>query len=130
MAYEASQPLKLTLSAAADLSAKQYYFVKLTNTGLVDVCAAVTDRPVGVLQNKPKAGQAAEITVIGVTKVSSDTGITAGAAIGTSIDGQATTKTIGTDTTHFIAGQMLTTTGGGDVIGTALINCAAPARAA
>ena len=130
MAYQASQPLKLSLVAGADLSGKQYYFVKLNASGEAVVCDAVTDRPVGVLQNKPIAGRTAEITVIGVTKVSSDAGITAGAAIGTSVDGQAVTKTIGTDTTNFVVGQMLTTTGAADVIGTAIVNCAAPTRAA
>lgn len=130
MAYELSQPLKITLEAAADLSAKQYYFVKITSGGKADVCAAATDRPVGVLQNKPTAGNTAEIVVSGVTKVSSDAGLTAGNLIGTSGDGQADAKTPGTDTTEYVVGQMLTTTGGANVIGTAVINCASPARGA
>lgn len=130
MAFQASQPLKLSLAAGENLSGKQYFFVKLNASGEAVACAALTDRPVGVLQNKPIAGQQAEITVIGVTKVSSDAAITAGAAIGTSADGQAVTKIIGTDVTHFVVGQMLITTGAANVIGTAVVNCAAPTRAA
>ncbi len=130
MAYKASQPLKITLTASADLSTKQYYFVKVDGSGTCTVCAAATDKPVGVLQNKPTAGQAAEITVIGVTKVSSDAGLTAGNLIGTSGDGQADAKTPGTDTTEYIVGQMLTTTGAAGVIGTAVVNCASPTRGA
>lgn len=130
MAYKASQPLKITLTASADLSGKQYYFVKVSGSGTVDVCSGATDKPVGVLQNKPVSGQAAEIVVIGVTKVSSDAGLTAGNLIGTSADGQADAKTPGTDTTEYIVGQMLTTTGAAGVIGTALVNCASPVRGA
>lgn len=130
MAYEASQPLKITLEAAADLSAKQYYFVKVDSNGKAAVCAALTDVPVGVLQNKPTSGQAAEIVVVGVSKVSSDAGLNEGDLIGPSADGQADARVIGTDTTHYVGGQMLTATGGAGVIGTAIINCAAPARAA
>ena len=130
MAYEYGSALKISLVAGADLSTSQYYFVKLNSSGQAVVCAALTDTPIGVLQNKPVSGAIAEITVIGVSKVNSDTGITAGAVIGTAADGQATTKTVGTNTTHYIAGQMLTTTGAAGVIGTAVINCAAPARAA
>ena len=38
MAYKGSQPFKITLEAGADLSAKQYYFVKLDATGKAVVC--------------------------------------------------------------------------------------------
>lgn len=130
MAYQAAQPLKITLEAAADLSAKQYYFVKVDSNGKADVCSAVTDVPVGVLQNKPTAGFAAEIVTVGVSKVSSDAALTEGMLIGTSADGQAGQKVPGTNTTHYIVGQMLTETGAANVLGTALINCASPSRAA
>ena len=130
MAYKASQPLKLTLTASADLSAKQFYFVKIDGAGTCDVCSGATDKPVGVLQNKPTSGQAAEIVVLGVTKISSDAALTAGNLIGTSADGQADAKTPGTDTTEYIVGQMVTTTGTAGVIGTAIVNCASPVRGA
>lgn len=130
MAIEYGHALKISLEAAASLATQQYYFVKLDSNGKAAAITALTDTPIGVLQNKPAAGGVAEIVVIGVSKVSSDTGITAGALIGVSADGQATTKTPGTNTTHYLAGQMLTTTGGAAVIGSAVINCAAPARAA
>lgn len=131
MAYKGSQPFKISLEAGADLSAKQFYFVKVdSSTGKAVVCDAATDRPVGVLQNTPTSGQAAEIVVAGLTKVSSNAGLTAGNLIGTSSDGQADAKTPGTDTTEYVVGQMLTTTGAADVIGSALVNCANPHRAA
>ena len=130
MAYEASQPLKLSLSAGADLSTKQYYFVKLDASGNAVVCAAATDIPVGILQNEPTSGQAAEIVVVGVSKVSSDAGLAIGAQIGTSSDGQADAKTVGTDTTEYVVGRVLTATSNAAEIATVVVNCAAPHRAA
>lgn len=130
MAYKGSQPFKITLEAGADLSSKQYYFVKLDNAGKAVVCSGATDIPVGVLQNNPTSGQAAEIVVVGLTKVSSDAGLTIGALIGTSADGQADAKTMGTDSTEYVVGTVLTTTGAAGVIGSVLVNCANPHRAA
>lgn len=129
MAYFASQPLKLTMSAGADLSAKQFYFVKISAANTVVVCSAATDKPIGVLQNAPVSGASAEIVVVGVTKINADAALSAGNLIGTSGDGQADAKTPGTDTTEYTVGQMLTATGAAGVIGTAVINCAAPSRA-
>lgn len=130
MAYEASQPLKISLSAGADLSTKQYYFVKLDGSGNAVVCDGATDVPVGVLQNKPTSGQSAEIVVVGVSKVNTDAGLSIGNLIGTSGDGQADAKTPGTDTSEYVVGRMLTATGAAAQLGTALINCANPHRAA
>ena len=130
MAYEGVQ-IKLTgLTASADLSAKQYYFVKVSGNNTVTVCAAATDKPVGVLQNTPISGAEAEVCVIGITKVSSDAALTAGNLIGTSADGQADAKTPGTDTTEYTVGMVLYGSGAAAGIATAVINCAAPCRAA
>jgi hypothetical protein len=84
MAYKGSQPFKITLEAGADLSAKQYYFVKLDATGKAVVCSGVTDKPVGVLQNDPTSGQAAEVVVAGLTKVSTNAALAIADLIGTS----------------------------------------------
>ena len=130
MAYKGSQPFKISLEAGADLSAKQYHFVKLDANGKAVVCSAATDKPVGVLQNNPTSGQAAEIVVVGLTKVSSDAALAIGDLIGTSGDGQADAKTPGTDTTQFVVGTVLTTTSAASVIGSVLVNCANPHRAA
>ena len=116
--------------AAGDLSTKQFYFVKLSAAHTVTVCAAATDKPIGVLQNKPNAaGQEAEVCVFGWTKVSSDGSVSAGHLIGTSGDGQGDSKTPGTDTTEYICGQALTAgTTAGDIF-EAFINCANIGRA-
>lgn len=129
MAYKGSQPLKISLEAGEDLSAKQYYFVKLDTNGKAVVCTGATDKPVGVLQNNPTSGQAAEIVVVGLTKISSNAALAIGDLIGTSADGQADPKTPGTDTTEYVVGMVLTTTGAASVIGSVLVNCANPHRA-
>lgn len=130
MATEGAQPLKTSAIAGADLSAKQYHFVKLSADNTVIVCAAATDLPCGVLQNTPVSGDAAEVTVIGETKLSGDADLDAGQLIGTSADGQADRKIPGTDPTEYIAGQVKVgnTVAGGLI--TAFVNCASPARAA
>lgn len=127
------QPLfNLTgLKAGADLSSKQFYFVKLSAEGTVVVCSGATDIPIGVLQNKPESGQDAQVMCIGVSKVSADAALSVGNLVGTSADGQADAKTVGTDTTEYVCGRVLTaTTGASGQIATVALNCLAPHRAA
>lgn len=130
MAYKGSQPFKITLEAGADLSSSQYNFVKLDSSGDAVECSAVTDKPVGVLQNKPTAGQAAEIVVVGLTKVSTNAALAIGDLVGTSSDGQAAAYVAGTDTTKYVVGTVLVTSGGADEITSILVNCANPHRGA
>lgn len=108
MAYETGGTDVGTMTASADLSSKQYYFVKMSGDNTVTVCAAVTDKPIGVLQNKPESGESAVVRVAGVSKVSADATLAAGNVIGTSADGQAQPVAAGTETTVFNCGQALT----------------------
>ena len=115
MASADPRVFQVTLTAGADLSAKQHLFVKLDSNGAVVPCAGITDIPVGVLQNNPASGQAASVLVIGVTKLQSNGSVTIAP---------------GTDTTVYAVGRALTAgTTAGDVF-TALIDCASPSRAA
>jgi len=104
MAYEAAQVKVGQFTASADLSAKQYHFVKMSGNDTVTVCAAITDVPVGVLQNAPASGGAAEVALLGVTKVVADGTLAAGNLIGTSADGQADAIAAGTDTMVYLMG--------------------------
>jgi len=130
MAYKGSQPFKITLEAGADLSSSQYNFVKLNSSGKAVECSAVTDKPVGVLQNNPTSGQAAEIVVVGLTKVSTNAALAIGDLVGTSSDGQAAAYVAGTDTTKYVVGQAMVTSGGADEITTIMVNCASLHRGA
>ena len=135
MALEGSQPLKDTREAAADLSANQYCFVKLDTNGRVAAIAANTDVPYGVLQNKPNAlGKAAEVVIIGITKILVDTGVTAdegsliGPGVAGTVKGAARINVPGTDTTKYAVGSFRSAGAAGTVV-TAVVNCASPSRA-
>ena len=123
--------ITMSFDAGADLSTKQYYFVKLNSSGQVVVCAAVTDVPIGVLQNKPSVvGEAATVCILGRTKVSADEALVAGNEIGVSADGQAQVLVVGTETTVRVLGQVTGAAGAAGRLGSAVINCIAPGRAA
>ena len=131
MAYEISNnSLKITLPAGADLSAKQYYFVKVNSSGNAVLCAAATDAPIGVLQNAPISGAEASVLVVGGTKLVAGAAIAAGIKIGTDSAGKADAKVAGTDTTEYTVGQVLLASGADLDVLTAVINCASPNRAA
>ena len=98
MAYESPSITLGTLTAAADLSAKQYHFVKLASATTVNVCTATTDRAIGILQNNPTSGQQAVIQIFGISKVVADGTIAFNNVIGTSADSQADAIVPGTDT--------------------------------
>lgn len=98
MAYESPGIDLGTLTAAADLSGKQYYFVKLASATTVNVCTATTDRAIGILQNDPTSGQSAVVRIFGISKVVADGTIAFNNVIGTSADSQADAIVPGTDT--------------------------------
>ena len=87
MAYEAAQIKVGQFTASADLSAKQYHFVKMSGNNTVTVCAAITDLPIGILQNAPSSGGVAEVALFGISKVKADGTLAAGNVIGTSVQG-------------------------------------------
>lgn len=110
MAFEGPMTLIPGLISGSDLTAagNQYKFVKLsTSVDLtVVLCAATTDKPIGILQNTPNTGEAAVVASGGISKVQGDADLTVGGSVGTSADGQAATYTA-TDTTKYIVGQVL-----------------------
>lgn len=91
---------KLTLPADGDYSAeaRQYTIVKLgsdSEGATIEQATAASDIILGVLQNRPNTGQAAEVMVTGISflKVDSSTDIAIGDAI------TATTGGVGVKTT-------------------------------
>lgn len=131
MAYEiAGYALRITLVAGADLSAKQYHFVKINTDGLAVLCDAATDKPIGVLQNNPKSGQEGSVVVVGGTKIVASASLDEGTLIGTTNASKAGAKTPGTDTTNYVVGTVILAAGADNQIATAVVNCANPHRAA
>lgn len=124
MAWEVPGLMLPGFTASADLSAKQYYAVKVSGAGTVTVCAAVTDVPIGILQNAPTSGKAAEVMISGISKVNSDAALSRGNLIGTAADGQLAAYTAGTDTTKYIVGQVIEASANAAELATAVINFA------
>lgn len=120
---------------AGDLSSYQYYFVTYSTaasdgSAVVVVCTAETDKPYGVLQDKPDAsGKKCRVRRFGETLVSSDEVLAINDCIGTQDDGQAQVLAIGTDTTVYMAGTVTRASGAANGYARALINCVNPPRA-
>ena len=81
MAFRREQPCNYPAKAETDLSAKQFHAVELSGNSQVDVTDDEVDVIAGILQNKPVAGQWANICPLGITKVRAGIAITAGSKI-------------------------------------------------
>lgn len=89
MAFD-GQVVKLTgLKAGADLTTKQFFFVKFDGSGDIILATALGEQIVAVLQNKPNTGEAAELVSLGQTKVEFGATLAAGAVVATSAGGAA-----------------------------------------
>tara|TARA_Y100000310_G_C20399947_1_gene676917 strand:+ start:410 stop:802 length:393 start_codon:yes stop_codon:yes gene_type:complete len=120
--------LSITKEAGEDLSSFQFMAVTLESDDQLDAHDAVTDVPFGVLQNKPDtAGKAAEIMVVGRTKVEFGETVAVGNLIRFGANSKAYIFAVDTDVTAYCAGVC---TEGGDSgeVGEALINCINPFR--
>lgn len=92
------------LKAGADLSAdaNQFKAVKLDASGDVILCSVAGETVFGVLYNKPKLGEAAEVVVSGSPKLQADAAINENDLLGTSIDGQFAVITPGLGVTDYV----------------------------
>jgi len=97
--------------AAADLSAKQFFCVKFTSTG---VNLAGTGEAIdGILQDKPVSGQPADVMVTGVSKIVASAALAKGALVSCDAAGKAKAAA----TTEYIIGRLLEASGAdGDVV--------------
>jgi hypothetical protein len=130
MAYEISNySVKVTLVAGADLSSKQYTFVKLDSSGQAVAAAAATDIPIGVLQNAPTSGQEAEVLISGGSKLVLGGTVAAAGVVSTSSAGAGVAIVHGTDTTKFALGQAITGGASGEIV-TVVVSCGNAGRAA
>lgn len=124
MAYQYDgTAIVITQIATASLAANQYEMVMVDTNfdSQVVVCGATTDTPLGVLLNKPGAGEAASIMCAGVTKVSTGAALANGALLGVDATGRVVTQAPAAANPVF--GQALTTSNGAGEIITAAINC-------
>lgn len=109
MAFEIPGPA-FSLEAAADLSGKQFFLVKIDTSG--NAALAGNGDLSMPLQNKPLAGQAAELVDRGISKVSVGAAVTAGDLLASDVNGQAVLATTG----EFIVGTAVLTAAGANEI--------------
>jgi hypothetical protein len=83
-----------TLVAGADLSAKQFHFVK-TDAAMKAVVAGAGEEAFGVLIVQGTAGKAVTVTVMGKTMVECGATVAIGAAVSANAAGEAITSTVG-----------------------------------
>lgn len=76
-------------------SSGQFLAVQLVAARSIDKMTAATQVPYGILQNKPKTGQAAEVAIAGICKAMSSDTIVAGAAVMATTDGTLINRTTG-----------------------------------
>ena len=89
-----SNGIDISRVAGADLSASQYLAVKLNSSGQV-VVAGAGEAAIGILQNKPGAGQAATVRVGGASKAKAGGTIAAGADVAANSSGAIVVATAG-----------------------------------
>ena len=121
-----------TFTAGADLSAKQFFFVKQSGTTVV-LCSAVTDFPLGILLNNPVSGEQAEVGVVGNFKLSTGAGgaLAVGNLVGTDTAGQGAAYVNGTDTTKYLVGRVIQASSATQgSLASVLIDCISPNRGA
>ena len=117
MAYETSQAVKATFVAAMDLTDAQYKFVEFSPMGDGVGVSSNAGLAIGVLQNAPKAGQEAEVVLVGITKVKADAGaIFAGQPVTITAAGAiAGAAGLPSGTNGFILGKALTSAAIGEI---------------
>lgn len=77
----------ITLVAGADLSAKQFYGVKVNSSGQA-VLAALGEMCIGILQNKPASGEPATVAIAGKSKAIFGASTAIGLAVKTDANGK------------------------------------------
>jgi hypothetical protein len=95
-------------TASADLSGKQYCFARQSGTaGQLNVTSLATQKPIGVIQNKPTTGQPVDLMVTGVSKMVAGAAVAAGADVMSDANGNAITAVTNTGA-NFSLGQAQT----------------------
>jgi hypothetical protein len=86
MAWELSL-FDVSFEAGEDLSNAQFLAVSLNSSGKV-VKATHTSKPIGILQDKPASGRAAEVRMLGISKVVAGGAFTIGSVLAADDNGR------------------------------------------
>lgn len=118
-AADAGPQQSVAFQAAADLSSKRYHIMRLSAANNVNQASLGTDTAlIGVLQNKPKSGEAATISYLGKSKVTAAASCAANQLFTTNGSGRATIIISGS----MVVGRYLESpTADGDVVNALLM---------
>lgn len=101
------------LSAASTLASSQYYVVQLCSTaGQVKLATSGTSVVIGIVQNDPGAGEAADVAFLGIAKAACEASTTIGAYLKASSTGRVKITTTDTDIVIGRALEAYSTAGG------------------
>jgi hypothetical protein len=128
MGYNIKPVLTESFISTNDLRLYQYYGVKLSADRTVILPTADTDNCIGILQNKPNAGEMAEVMVIGRTPVVGGESIAAGNKVRIASGGKAMIFDVDTDTTCFGVGQCVEHSSGDAQIANVIVDFAGQDR--
>ncbi len=129
MAYEIPGQ-QVSFQAAADLSGQQFRAVKLDANGQIAAISAITDRPQGILQDKPGGvGRAGCVMLDGISKMVGGANLAKGDLIGVDNQGRAVAVVPGTDTTRYIIGVCVEDNSVAGGLITVQFDCKNPSRA-
>ena len=106
------EQMHISGTAAADLSALQFTVVQVDSSGNIAASTAETAPSAGVLLNKPKSGDIAQVCSRGPAKVLAGGSVTAGAPVMATTGG----KVINATATNYAIGVALFAGSSGDVI--------------
>lgn len=120
MAIEQNHAIVISRKAEADLSAKQYTFVKVGSSGGIAAQTSQGGDSLGVLQNAPTSGKTGVILMVGISKLVMGGIVNDGADITTGTAGKGEDAAA----SDYVLGKSLhgAASASSDVI-TALINC-------
>lgn len=101
------------LVATSTLASSQYYVVQLSSTaGEVKLATSGTSKIIGIVQNDPAAGEAADVAFVGIVKAACEASTTIGAYLTSSSTGRVKITTTDTNTAVGIALEAYSTAGG------------------
>ncbi len=93
-AYEI-RGMDISLKAGEDLSAKQFYIVKLSSTTDNMALCGDSDIPLGILQDDPESGQTGSVRIHGLSKCVAGAAILSGYEIAVDSQGRGVVATTG-----------------------------------
>lgn len=72
-------------ATAVSLATKQYYPVRLTSAGLIEVCDTVGELVFGILQDAPAASKVGTVRISGTSRAKIGASVTAGQRLGVEV---------------------------------------------